>query len=147
MFSAQYQQEPTPTDGNVLRRSWLRFYQTAPTDFDQIIASWDTASTLNEGSDWSVGQYGGPRVAITSCWMYIRDKLEFPVLARHIVSYIRIGIAPPPLLKKTELWARIVPRAAAERQAATILRQPRVDKRTRFAAQASRFEADKFIFQ
>lgn len=58
-FAAQYQQEPVPPGGNIIRRSWLRHYETRPAHFDRIIVSWDTASTLSDTSDWSVGTVWG----------------------------------------------------------------------------------------
>lgn len=50
-FQAQYQQEPVPPGGNVIRRDWLCFFDEQPEEFDTIIMSWDTASTLSETSD------------------------------------------------------------------------------------------------
>ena len=58
-YNAQYQQQPVPEDGIVIRRQWLRYYDTAPNEFEVILASWDTASTLEEESDWSVGTVWG----------------------------------------------------------------------------------------
>jgi hypothetical protein len=54
-FAAQYQQDPVPPDGNAIHRDWLRYYDTAPNRFDLVMVSWDTASTLGEASDYSVG--------------------------------------------------------------------------------------------
>jgi hypothetical protein len=50
-FSAQYQQQPLPQEGNYVKRQWLRYYDEAPAEFDLVVASWDTASTDNENSD------------------------------------------------------------------------------------------------
>ena len=60
-FSAQYQQAPVPPGGNVIKRDWLRSYTTPPARFDRVVISWDTASTLSETSDWSVGTVWGAR--------------------------------------------------------------------------------------
>lgn len=54
-FSAQYQQAPIPPEGNIVKREWLRAYRQPPESFDIIVASWDTASTLSESADYSVG--------------------------------------------------------------------------------------------
>jgi hypothetical protein len=29
-FSAQYLQQPIPAEGNLIRREWLKYYQSAP---------------------------------------------------------------------------------------------------------------------
>jgi hypothetical protein len=44
-FTAQYQQDPQPPSGIIVKREWLRFYGPSelPQKFDQIIQSWDTA--------------------------------------------------------------------------------------------------------
>ena len=55
-FDAQYQQQPVPADGNIIKADWLKTTEAA---FDpakepgQIIQSWDTASKENPTSDWS----------------------------------------------------------------------------------------------
>ena len=45
-FEAQYQQNPLPADGSIIKRSYLRYYDQLPEDFDHTIVSWDTALTL-----------------------------------------------------------------------------------------------------
>lgn len=54
-FSAQYQQEPVPPGGAMIKRHWARRYRTAPPrgSSARIIQSWDTASkggTENDGA-------------------------------------------------------------------------------------------------
>ena len=58
-FSAQYQQAPIPPEGNIVKREWLRYYDHPPDTFDFKVASWDTASTLSETADYSVGTVWG----------------------------------------------------------------------------------------
>ena len=53
-FSAQYQQEPLPLEGNYFKRRWIQYYDEAPAAFELVVASWDTASTDSETSDYSV---------------------------------------------------------------------------------------------
>ena len=55
-FSAQYQQSPVPPEGNLIRRDWLKTYDTAPTRAPgvRIVQSWDIATTTDERNDWSV---------------------------------------------------------------------------------------------
>src|SRR5207244_2989623 len=45
-FTAQYQQNPQPPSGVIVKREWLKFYgpNDKPDKFDQIIQSWDTAN-------------------------------------------------------------------------------------------------------
>lgn len=86
IFAAQYQQEPIPALGNMIRAEWLQYYETPP-DRGQgalVVQSWDTAST-NTG-DWSActtwlkkeRQY-----FLLDVW---RGKLEFPAVARKVAE-------------------------------------------------------------
>jgi len=55
-FEAQYQQEPVPAEGNLIKWSWFRGYEVPPQrkPGDLIVQSWDTASKPNAASDYSV---------------------------------------------------------------------------------------------
>ena len=56
LFSAQYQQRPTPPGGAMIKRTWVRRYTEPPRREDvlQIIQSWDTAMKGGPSNDWSV---------------------------------------------------------------------------------------------
>lgn len=53
LFEAQYQQQPLPAKGNVVKAHWLRTYSEVPTD-GFTVQSWDTACKEDERCDWSV---------------------------------------------------------------------------------------------
>ncbi len=88
-FSAQYQQNPLPAEGNVIRREWLKTYDHLPVAFDLKIVSWDTASTLGEASDWSVGMVWGAVGQEYYLIDVVRDRLESPDLRRRILALSR----------------------------------------------------------
>lgn len=91
-FAAQYQQDPVPPDGNAVRREWLRFYDAEPADgFDLVVASWDTASTLGEASDWSVGTVWGLKGAD----VYLLDVVRGAVRGTRAAPTHRSHDAPP----------------------------------------------------
>jgi predicted phage terminase large subunit-like protein len=85
-FAAQYQQDPQPPSGLIVRRNWLRFYTEAekPESFDQIVQSWDTANKVTELSDYSACTTWG----LKGQYMYLLDvfrrKMEFPELKRMV---------------------------------------------------------------
>ncbi len=56
IFAAQYQQAPVPPGGSMIRREWLRYYDTLPerTYRTKVIQSWDTAAKDGAHNDWSV---------------------------------------------------------------------------------------------
>src|SRR5215203_5551382 len=67
IFSAQYQQEPMPPEGAMIKRNWVQRYSTLParTGRSRLIQSWDTASKGGAENDWSA----------CTTWLYhIHDK-------------------------------------------------------------------------
>jgi predicted phage terminase large subunit-like protein len=55
-FSAQYQQAPVPSGGNMIRWEWFRIVKDPPIrEGSFLVQSWDTASTTSELADYSVG--------------------------------------------------------------------------------------------
>ena len=87
-FAAQYQQQPVPVEGNLVRRHWFRFYDGLPTTGvgDLTVQSWDIAATDGTASDFSVGitarQVGSDLYIID----VFRDRLQSPELRRKIVQ-------------------------------------------------------------
>src|SRR5262249_51057292 len=55
-FSAQYQQNPLPVDGDIVHWSWFETYNALPSvqPGDDIVQSWDTAYKAGEWNDYSV---------------------------------------------------------------------------------------------
>lgn len=55
-FDAQYQQNPTPTEGDFLRWEKVQFYDAAPLRerLQKVVHSWDPASSCDPKADYSV---------------------------------------------------------------------------------------------
>lgn len=102
-FSAQYQQQPVPDDGIVIRREWLRYYEAPPHEFDTVLVSWDTASTLSEDADWSVGTVWGLANGEIHLLDVIRDRLEAPDLRHKIEAVHRRTKADITLIENADL--------------------------------------------
>src|SRR5271166_250405 len=85
-FAAQYQQDPQPPSGLIVRREWLKFYseKDKPDRFDQIIQSWDTANKVTELSDFSVCTLWGIKGQHMYLLNVFRRKMEFPELKRTV---------------------------------------------------------------
>ena len=85
-FVAQYQQNPEPPSGVIVKRQWLRFYdeRDKPDSFDQIMQSWDTATKDTELSNFSVCTTWGLKGRKLFLLDVYRHKLEFPALKRAV---------------------------------------------------------------
>ncbi|KRE16842.1 hypothetical protein ASE63_14020 [Bosea sp. Root381] len=140
-FSAQYQQAPIPPEGNIVKREWLRSYDTRPKIFDFIVASWDTASTLSESADYSVGTIWGAKGLDFYLLDLVRERFEVPELKREIVRLSKAWDADQTVIEDTDIGRAIAQDLRRSGEWRAILRKPRYDKQTRFMMQSARFEA------
>lgn len=90
-FAAQYQQQPVPPGGNLIKWAWFPVYEQLPSRDvgDHTIVSWDTAMSAGELSDFSVCvvlQVKGDTAYILDV---IRERLDYPDLRRKIIEVHR----------------------------------------------------------
>jgi predicted phage terminase large subunit-like protein len=150
VFSAQYQQRPTPLEGNLVRRDWLKRYDAPPKKAygDQIVQSWDVASTIATHSDYSVCTtwlMRGRDYWLLDVW---RGRREFPDLKRayfelaraHAADVILIEEAGPGIQLFQEMRTHPEPGVPVP-----IGIRPEGEKKERMAAQSARFEAGQVI--
>ncbi|MBT3625803.1 MAG: phage terminase large subunit [Gammaproteobacteria bacterium] len=87
-FSAQYQQQPIPLEGNLIKWSWFPSFddeQIFPDRADHVVQSWDTASKASELANYSVCLtfvVRGDRYYLIDIF---RKKLDFPDLQDAVV--------------------------------------------------------------
>jgi phage terminase large subunit-like protein len=89
-FSAQYQQEPIPLAGNIIKAEWFKEYDVAPTCgyADLLVISIDTAMKGEQLSDFSVATVWlncGDHCYLLDLW---RQRVDFPDL-RYAVFELR----------------------------------------------------------
>ena len=88
-FSAQYQQEPIPLAGNLIKAEWFKEYDSAPsaTSYnDTLVISIDTAMKGSPSSDFSVAtvwQSYGEHAYLLDVW---RERLDYPDLKRAVIQ-------------------------------------------------------------
>jgi predicted phage terminase large subunit-like protein len=85
-FTAQYQQNPQPPSGIIVKREWLKFYgpNDLPRKFDEIMQSWDTANKDSELANFSVCTTWGLKDQRLYLLDVFRRKLNFPDLKRFV---------------------------------------------------------------
>lgn len=143
-LAAQYQQDPVPPDGNAIRREWLRYYDTPPV-LDLILVSWDTASTLGDNSDYSVGTVWGLRGTDIYLLDVARGRLEVPDLKRQVEATTLHHRADATLMEETDIGRALTQDMRRTSRVRPILQHPRFDKEARLLAQAPKFEAGQVL--
>lgn len=85
-FASQYQQNPIPVGGAVVKTEWLRTYapDDLPKSFTRTLQSWDTANKASDLNDYSVCTIWGERDRHFYLLDVIRQRLNFPELRRRI---------------------------------------------------------------
>lgn len=141
VFSAQYQQAPVPPEGNIVKREWLRTYATPPDTFDLVIASWDTASTLSETADYSVGTVWGAKGLDFYLLDLMRERFEVPELRRAVIALAKRWQVDQTVIEDSDIGRAILQDLRRSHLLRPILQRPHFDKEARFLAQSARFES------
>ncbi len=83
-FASQYQQNPIPIGGAIVRTKWLRYYtpDELPERFEQIVQSWDCANKSTELSDYSVCTTWGASDDHYFLLHVDRERRDYPDLKR-----------------------------------------------------------------
>lgn len=144
-FSAQFQQDPVPDDGDIIKWSWFRQYEVAPNvaEGDQFVQSWDTASKAGELNDFSACTtwiMKGRDYYLLDVW---RGRVNFPDLKRQVyVQAARWGIDTL-LIEDKGSGTQLIDQLLDEDEAGLprpIRRLPKEDKIIRMAAQTAALE-------
>jgi predicted phage terminase large subunit-like protein len=145
VFSAQYQQAPVPPEGNIVRREWLRYYDEPPKTFDFTIASWDTASTLSDKADYSVGTVWGAKNLSFYLLDCVRGRFEVPDLRRQVIGLAARWNVEITVVEEGDVGRALVQDLRRSKDCWAVLQPVRFDKEARFLAQSARFEAGQVV--
>lgn len=94
-YGAQYQQNPTPREGALFRREWLRSFAAMPQKLDRVVLAVDSAFKTTTTADYSaivvigevkaLGANGAlPGYYVLSVW---RGRVEFAALKRMVIQH------------------------------------------------------------
>lgn len=84
-YAGQYLQDPSPSDGGIVKREWFQLVDDKPNGFDAIVHSWDTAFKKSAGSDYSVCGVWGIRHDGYYLLEIFKRKMEYPELKQQVV--------------------------------------------------------------
>lgn len=87
-FSSQYQQNPIPVGGAMVKTDWLKYYVPGqePGPFHYIFQSWDTANKAGELNDYSVCTVWGVHDKNFYLLEVLRKRLNYPELKRAVID-------------------------------------------------------------
>jgi predicted phage terminase large subunit-like protein len=85
-FAGQYQQEPAPLGGGMVKAESFRSYVPGeePSRFDRILQSWDTANKSSELNDYSVCTTWGLKNKKIYLLHVLRRRMDYPDLKRAV---------------------------------------------------------------
>jgi predicted phage terminase large subunit-like protein len=146
-FSAQYQQEPIPLAGNIIKAEWFKHYDTAPAldDNDILVVSIDTAMKGSPSADFSVATVWlarGENTYLIDLW---RERVDYPEL-RHAVHRLREQYQTAVVLIEDKGSGTSLIQDLRSENKAPIPIHPEGDKVARLAAVSAQFEAGSVFF-
>ncbi len=76
-YAGQYQQNPAPLEGGIIKRDWLKYYSELPPDKGKWIQSWDCSFKETRDSDYVVGQVWVKFEAHFYLVDQVRERMDF----------------------------------------------------------------------
>ena len=115
-FAAQYQQNPQPPEGNVVKREWLKFYapDERPRVFDIVLQSWDTAVKDTELANFSVCTTWGIKDHKAYLLDVFRRRLSFPDIKRFVESLAELHNATVVLIEDKSSGSSLIQQLRSE---------------------------------
>ena len=149
-FEAQYQQQPVPATGNLIKAEWLANYPSSfkPEPPGQIVQSWDTATKDGADNDWSVCITAHVRRSEIRILDVFRRKLIFPDLKRHCIRLAREWKVQALLIEDAASGTQLIQALRADQPRGMplpIARKPEGDKYSRMAGASAQIEAGQLI--
>jgi predicted phage terminase large subunit-like protein len=77
-FNGQYQQNPAPLEGGIIKRGWVRLYRELPQRLEFMVQSWDCTFKEAADNDFVAGQVWGRAAGKFYMLPYrVYDRLDF----------------------------------------------------------------------
>ena len=148
-FVAQYQQDPQPPSGIIVKRHWLKYYEQndLPKKFERIVQSWDTANKDSELANYSVCTTWGLKDRLMYLLDVFRRKLNFPELKRAVRELAKLHNANVVLIEDKASGTSLIQELRAERFL-LVQEAPKIDgdKVMRLHSQTAKIEGGFVLF-
>lgn len=146
-FSTQYLQDPIPPEGNIVRLEWFPRYDEAPPRerFFKLFQSWDTASSIEPNSAYSVCTTWGLFEGRWYLLHVLRDRLEYPDLKRAVIRMWRLWKPDQVLVENASTGCSLAAEFRAEGPFRVIPWDVSGSKEDRLIGQTGQLEAGKVV--
>ncbi len=141
-FSGQYQQEPAPLGGGMVKLAWFKTYKVGeePAEFDVVFQSWDTAVKATELNDYSVCTTWGKKDQNLYLLHVLRRRMEYPELKRAVWEQAKRFHTTTILVEDKSSGAQLIQELRREGIHAIAQYAPRMDKIMRMHSATSTIE-------
>ena len=148
VFAAQYMQDPVPEAGNILKRDWLKWYESRPVrqPGDQILQSWDTAVKVTTTSDYSVCLTflvrNNNEYYLIDIW---RRKVAFHELCEEVVRQASRHQPDAILIEDQSTGSPLIDECKRRGMTGIIGRRSSTDKATRMYGETAKLQAGSLV--
>ncbi|EGG93506.1 phage uncharacterized protein [gamma proteobacterium IMCC1989] len=140
-YAGQYQQNPVPAEGGMIKKPWVKRYRVPPANPIRIVQSWDTANKAKEINDPSVcTTWAETKLAyyLLDTW---KDRVKYPELKSTAKSLAKKWNPSAVLIEDKASGQQLIQELQADTKIPVIAIEPEGDKITRMSAQSAKVEA------
>jgi predicted phage terminase large subunit-like protein len=147
VFAAQYQQNPTPPDGNMIKAAWLGRYNTVPDrkNLQRVVLSCDPAGKTGPRNDYTAITVIGLQQQAIYLLEVSRGRWLLMPLRDQIVALAARWGADVVVIEDTASGMSLIPMLKEQTHLDVVGRKSNVDKVIRMSRQQGRFEAGRIL--
>ncbi|HEX3944951.1 MAG TPA: phage terminase large subunit [Rhizomicrobium sp.] len=147
MFEAQYQQNPTPHEGNLIRREWLKRYESKnPYRYKRVVLTCDPAAKPGEQNDYTAIAVAGEYEKTLHLLDMVRGHWTIRQMAARIVELAARWNVNLVIVEDTASGPGLIQDLRRETKLNVIGKHSKDDKQTRLLRQQGTFEAARILF-
>ena len=147
VFAAQYQQNPTPPDGNMIKAAWLGRYDRSPerSSLQRVVLSCDPAGKARARNDYTAITIVGVLKQALYVLHVSRGHWTVMQMRDQIIGLAALWQADLVIVEDTSSGMGLIQLLQEQTRLPVVGRKPDTDKETRMCRQQGRFEAGRII--
>jgi predicted phage terminase large subunit-like protein len=147
LFAAQYQQNPTPPDGNLIKAAWLRHYKTLPDNkkYRRVVLSCDPAGKAGLHNDYTAITIAGIDNKEVHLLHVARGHWTVLQMRDQVAALAEQWKADLSIIEDTSSGMGLIQLLREHSRLNVVGRHPKDDKETRMSRHQGRFEAGRVL--